>query len=319
MYLESSVVYTTEYMKRRNNLSPSLLVDLSIPQNVYLLGRLWADGHVGSQKIDLYASTPDIAHLLPFLSQMGIQTIYHRQRLNKDGTPFGKPSVTVTIGSTYLVEYLNALGYKTKSVDSPRLVLKAIDPSLHPLFWRGFFDGDGCLYLGKNQGAGSTKLAFWGTQEQDWSDLTNLYLSLGIEYSLTKYSRKGGKHCSSVIEVRRLASIKRFCDWLYASYGIDQIGLPRKHTNYIALIQRMSTKTTKASPHTGVYYDAQWNKWFSVIGYSKRRGLNKNITCGRFNTEREAHEARQAKLKELNLNDPSPLPPPSGKVYNSNI
>lgn len=303
-------------MPRLYSINPALLTDLTIADNVYLLGRIWADGTVCKNKIELYAKEGDAEHMFPFLRQMGVGSFLLRQRHNADGTNFGKPSYSICINRTVLASFLYSLDYGIKSKAAPTKVLALIDPLLHPLFWRGYFDGDGCLYMSKERGG--TKLAFWSTIEQDWSELIKVCDQLKVKWSITKYERKGGKHCSSTFQLFDRLEIKTFLDWLYASYQLDKLGLTRKEALRINLEQRILTQRKPSSQYRGVSYVRKTHRWHSSIWPTKANKLTHAITCAcAAKTELEAFEKRQRKIQELNINDTEQETMPLEKTYRS--
>lgn len=223
------------------HLDPTFLTNTTIPENVYTLGRLWADGHVDSDGIKLYSTCQDIEHLLPFLKKMGVGAIYTRQRKRRDGSLFGRLSYAIEMNSRVLAAILTKQGFTTKSKTGPATVLQHIPKRLHPLFWRGFLDGDGCIYVGK-----APKITFWGAECLEWSELIAVLDSLGVGHRITKYSRKGGKHRSSCLGVRQIRGMSLFCEWIYASYPFDGIGMPRKYDKAQKLIERAKTSNRRS-------------------------------------------------------------------------
>lgn len=222
------------------HLSPSFLTDTSIPENAYTLGRLWADGSVSKNTVRLDSVCEDVEHLIPFLRGMGVGAIYTRQRKRPDGSPFGRPSYAIEMNSRGLARTLTELGFAMKSTIGPSLVLARIPSHLHVLFWRGFMDGDGSIYTGS-----APKVTFWGAECLEWTELIGVLEGLGVGYRLTRYARKGGKHRSSCLGVRQLRGMGRFCEWLYASYPLDGIGMPRKCAKAQELIARAAASRTQ--------------------------------------------------------------------------
>lgn len=218
-------------------LRSEFLVDTTMPENVYTLGRLWADGHVNRDTIALFGVVEDLEHLIPFLMRMGVGAIYRRQRRTPDGNAFGRESYAIEMNSRVLAKKLLDWDYGFKSYVAPSKVLAAIPTDLRPLFWRGYLDGDGSIYVGP-----SPKIAFWGTESYDWSELIAVLNAIGVGHSITKYQRKGGRHCSSCLNVRQIAGMARFCEWVYESYAQDALGMPRKHVK----AQELRAKAKKA-------------------------------------------------------------------------
>jgi hypothetical protein len=289
-------------MPKLYNIDPRLLTDFSIPENIYLLGRFWADGNLRHSEINLCAKEGDAEHMFPFFRQMGLQKFHKRQRIHQ-GQPFGVPSYTISVSRKRVADFLRELDYSEKSKASPTKVLNRIDPSLRHLFWRGFFDGDGSLYIGSHARC-SPKLSFWGTIEQDWTALIELCEKLKVTYSLTRYERKGGKHCSSTLQIRRRADMLMFMDWIYQSYQTDKIGLVRKYETYKKLQVLVSGSVLKRRGlNPGICYLKAINRWRALINPTEAVGLDHIVGCGYHKTLEEALEARKNKMLSLGLKE----------------
>lgn len=282
----------------KNNISDEFLVNLNLPENVYFLGLLWADGFVTKYGFDIYAVTDDFKSIEKYLSDMGITTIYERQA-KKDGKNFGRVSKVGKICSIALRDFLIENDYDKKSFVAPKKILSKIPEHLKHYWWRGYFDGDGCLYVGTRN-----SLAFWSTIEQDWSCLLGLYKSLSIESVVNKYVRKGGKHKASSVEVRKADMILNVMGYLYKNY--DEIGLKRKYEKYIKLVKKRKTMKVKTNKYEGVIYIKICNKWRSYIGRNKRNGISKNIMLGQYDSQEEAFKVRKDYLanNKINLSGP---------------
>lgn len=279
-------------MKKINIIHPDFLVNLNLPENVYFLGRFWADGHLSKNSVVLHGVTEDICHLFDFLNRMGIFTIYTRQAM-KNGRKFGREASVIHIASKQLVEFLHQLDGNKKSIVSPSKILNLIAPELQFLFWRGFFDGDGSLYF-KHR----FSCAFWGTFNQDWSCLEALLTSLGVSFSKTLYSRKQGKHKSSTIEMRKGLCIKTFLNYLYQD--LIGISMPRKFKKFEQFMKVIASKNLKPITNPkGVILVK--NRWRATVFPTKSNNLKKPIVVGGFRTQQEAIDARTKILSELNL------------------
>lgn len=300
-------------MTKKYILDPRLLVDLSLPENIYLLGRFWADGNLRKYEINLFAKEGDAEHMFPFFQKMGLSIFHKRQRF-VDKKPFGVPSYVIRISRKSIADFFYKFDYAVKSKTSPTKILTEIDKSMHPLFWRGFFDGDGSLYVGNNK-ARSLKLSFWGSIDQDWGDLINLYNDLKVNYSIIKYKRKNARHCSSAVQIIRRYDMLKVMNWVYSSYDKDKIGLPRKYNSYKKL-QDLAEKTFKKSVsiNPGISYISSQKLWRATIYPSQVIGIDKPIYCGSYKNIYDAISAREERIKNMGLLKMSPN---SEKLYQS--
>ena len=205
-------------------------MDTSIKENVYLLGLLWADGCVRKNKTGGFfasyeSNLNDFNEIKPMLLKLGFGCFQERQRL-RDGKLFGRRQGSFSTGKQDFCKWLFDNGFNEKSTIAPSKILSIIPKGFRYLFWRGYFDGDGCLYLGQKN-----ELAFWSTINQDWSEIKNLFNELKLEnHSVYAYERKDRKHCSSMIRTGIAEDVLKFCNYIYKNY--DGIGFSRKYQKY---------------------------------------------------------------------------------------
>lgn len=243
------------------------LKNVSQNENVYLLGFLWADGY-----IDKYYNTrieitkPDFEYLHPLIEKYGFKNFSERQRF-KNNKPFGNIQKQFNLSNKNTNAYLRELGYSKKSIISPRMVLNLIPKEKHYLWWRGYFDGDGSFYC---NGA-LHSFTIWGSLNQDWSELYNLFDSLNIySYFKLEYKRKNGKHCSSCVTIKVQSDIEKLGKYLYPN-GID-IGFTRKYVKYLECISiPIPLYKKQKSEKRGVYFSIWTGKWICRKVINKRR------------------------------------------------
>jgi hypothetical protein len=94
-----------------------------------------------------------------------------------------------------------------------------------PYFLRGFFDGDGCINISKNN---SCRLYFYGAFLQDWEIVFNVLKKLDIKYTYQQIIRKNGKHKSTHIIISNKYGINILYEYLYPDRIYD-FGLLRKY------------------------------------------------------------------------------------------
>lgn len=230
-------------MFKCGEVSIDFLINTTIPENCYLLGIMWADSCLhfnGYSRCLTYECTESDFVQLEFLfKKFGIINFIVRQR-KKNGKIFGRPTKRFSYSNNITTDWLDEMGFYNKSKIAPTKLLENIPEKFHFHFWRGYFDGDGCLYL-KNK----RELAFWGNKEQDWSETTKLFDKLNINpYKIIFHNRRNGKHCSSFIKVHFVESIKRFCDYIYQD-GYQCGFLNRKYEKYFILKEMVLNKTKR--------------------------------------------------------------------------
>lgn len=183
------------------------------PSIVYILGFIWADGYVSKKKNRIAIAIQnkdgrDLKELflryIPFHLHMEKKKFQHMFYLN----------------DFRLHEFLVDNDYLVKSVASPTKILSHIPKHLHHYFFRGFFDGDGCLTNNKNH-----CLSFTGSYEQDWIDITKMIINLTDSYPKTIRRINDKGHKNSFIYIYEKEKVKKVLSYLY---GGEQMGLSRK-------------------------------------------------------------------------------------------
>lgn len=258
------------------------LTDLTQDENIYLLGLLWADGYVGKKyDIRIEIKSSDFNYIIPLLNKYGFTKFSERIR-HKNNKPFGSVQKIFTISNITLNEWMQKLGYREKSTISPSKVLSIIPREKHYLWWRGFFDGDGCFYC---RGA-CHDFSVWGSIKQDWTELHTLYKLLELRNPRIKiYIRKGGKHCSSCVSITTSDDIKKLGEFIYKD-RLD-IGFSRKYETYKRCINSPTPLyEKKLSSKLGVYFSIWTGKWIC------RKTINhKRIIIGSYTEYDDACQA----------------------------
>lgn len=252
------------------------LKKLTQPENVYLLGMLWADGYVDKKyQIELCLKAEDFDCVKPLIEKYEYNKFKYSHKKYK-GKVFGKLRGLFKISNADLNLFLRSYDYREKSSVSPERILKAIPNELKYLWWRGYFDGDGCFYSSKTL---SNKFTIWGTYDQDWKCIYNLYDELKIENPIFKqYERKKDKKIqkSSCVMLCKKTDIKKIGDFIYSTNL--EFGIRRKYEKYIEIFSKKDPPYKKLiSNKKGVYFCVWSGKWIS------RKYVNgKRIVVGKF-------------------------------------
>ena len=199
---------------------------------VYLLGFLWADGcyyknkncnHIQISCELLESDSYIIDSIIPKTNTNW--HIYTRTRKNSNKVQ--KVFTLRTKTNKEFIELLTNYGFNNK-LQSFDACLNYIPSNLHYLWFRGFFDGDGSIYVAR-----TVKLAFYGNYNQNWDSLTKLYNSLDISYCQQQISRKNGKHLSSQVVSSKKTDLTKFFNYIYPQNSYDGIGLVRKYEKFL--------------------------------------------------------------------------------------
>jgi len=202
-------------------------IDVNSKEVAYLLGLIWADGNIlefknrNKRNTQISLVTEDMENIISIFDKTGNWGRCDRIRDGK------KPSTSFSNFNPHLANYLISKGYKSKSHKSACEIIKTIPDKLQHFWFRGLFDGDGCLYVDKQN---RSNLSIASSYEQDWTYMENLFKKLNIKYKINKSISKTGK--SSSICVRNKQGCKSFLDYIYNGVETDQMGLKRKYHKY---------------------------------------------------------------------------------------
>lgn len=214
----------------KRNVNPTFFIipEKIEPVNAYLLGFIWADGHISFRhtacRIEARFVTDDAIDILPLFNKTGKWSIYTQ-------IPEGcREATIVTTNNRPLAEFLNNMDYVTKSNAPATKILNFIPEQLRRYWWLGCIDGDGCFSLGKR----GQEIGIHSSYEQDWRHFEHLAKKLNIEYHLERRIRRQSK--SSAIRIVKKESCNKFIHYLYPS-GYE-FGLKRKYNKATEMSNR---------------------------------------------------------------------------------
>lgn len=209
----------------------------------YVLGYFWADGYISETKKPTKKNPDNIYYkisieivkedgdcILEVFKKTGLDWKINERKRNNSERIQSCFSLSSFKNNKRSMEFLNLLlssGYKNRS-GSHYQILKKIPKNFRKYWYRGFFDGDGCINVKKMKNSKSFRLYFYGPDVQDWSSIFELFKNLDIKYKHQIISRKNGKHKSSHIVSSFRDDIVKFFEYLYPNFKYD-IGLYRKY------------------------------------------------------------------------------------------
>jgi hypothetical protein len=208
--------------KFSNKVNSNLFIKDFTPESSYILGLLWADGHISknTNSISLQCLQEDIDYFLPIFLKTGEFNAYtKKQSLNN------KLSGTINFSSKPISDFLKENDYTNKSINSPCKILSHIPTNLHKYFFLGWNDGDGCFYY--NTKSKLIQCIVTSSYEQNWKALETLCDNLNIQFTIRKTIRTSSKY--SQFQITQNESIITFGEYLYSNHSM---GLPRKREKY---------------------------------------------------------------------------------------
>lgn len=193
-------------------------------KTAYFLGFLWADGHLYGKEghymqAHITMSKDDYDDLVEYFPKdLGEFLSYEKKQKNIKH----KTKIYFRLKNPSFAYFLYKNDYKNKSIVSPIKILNKIPESLHKFFWLGYFDGDGCFYVGKK----CCSFSVCGAIDQDWHCLESLSTLLNIKsYAINKRVNKNRNSKCSVYRIWRKDDVKILINYLYKD---TVFGLKRK-------------------------------------------------------------------------------------------
>lgn len=200
----------------------------STKEEAYILGLLWADGSLYSNKchnIRIEINSDDATSLKSVFNKSGPWRKYSRQRQDN-----WQPTITYYCNDQFLFSYLNQFGYQNKDGIACLKLLNSFPNELRQYWYRGYWDGDGCFYTNRKHYLYQTTAS--GPLGQDWDFLEALYDKLGIKYSIRRASNANSY---SAIRTSGKSDFMKLGNYLYGN-AFDKIGLQRKYHKFSEFI-----------------------------------------------------------------------------------
>lgn len=212
---------------RNKNIKSNLFTQFICKESAYLLGFLFADGHINKTKrgyeISIHNLKLDLIDIQSVISYTGDWNVLNRTINNKEYT-------MIRCYDSNLGRFLVENDYLVKSGSSANKIISKIPNCFQRYFFLGLIDGDGCWHIGrpnlKNR-IYEKRFVLTSTFNQDWKYIETLFTTLGIKYYIRRNIDKKTKHKNSQISVFRKLDLIKLIDFLYPD-GYD-IGFERKY------------------------------------------------------------------------------------------
>jgi len=208
------------------NVNPYNFFNIDKKEISYILGLLWADGFGYSNKISVTLIENDGKELIGIFENTGKWKIKYKTPLNR------KPQITFSTYNRLIYEFLKENDFKNKKTISPQKILFRIPDNLKHYFFRGYFDGDGTIFMKKGQYV----LNLTSSYNQDWKIYENLMKKLEIIYHISRVERVNNlnriNRYSRIIITNRDGIIK-FCEYIYENFENEKMGLKRKYNIFL--------------------------------------------------------------------------------------
>jgi hypothetical protein len=274
-------------MLRKHFINESIFTnsDQITPESSYILGLMWADGTLGKNdySCSITGISEDIDTLHDIFKATGSWGVYVRPAKG-----VRKQQTTFQYNSKTFHSFLKSKNYHIKSAESAIEILQHIPIQLQCYWWRGFFDGDGCIHINKN-----TQLFFTGSINQCW-DYFEL-LPFNLNWKLIQKKTSNGNYSRMLIQSK--SSVLQFFKFIYSDKL--NIGLSRKYSKLNSLTKRKKIKWRGK----GYYLVKGLNKWYASVELDGNR-----YYLGLFINEIDAQSAVSVKRAELEISVESSIP-----------
>lgn len=217
----------------KNRILFTLFKEIKNREIAYILGLLWADGHVAFANNK--SKTPIIKHSAKEDDNQTFKKILNcsgnwNTFISKNIGSYAKSPKTISVNwvsCRVLGEFLIENQYRNKTT-SPDLIISKIPENLKSYWFRGYFDGDGSVTI-KHKGHHS--IAFTGHETQNWNFIIELFKNIDISnYRIRIIESRGGK--SSQIRITNKKDLIKFENYIYSDYDINEMGLHRKRDQF---------------------------------------------------------------------------------------
>jgi len=227
--------HSPKYRPEYCHVKASYFINPQTPEAAYILGFIWADGYLvkGRKEIRIEILKSDFLTISHLFLPSGKWTSIPSRKPRKNR----KDQLGCCTCNAELYDFLISMDYKSKS-NSACKILSVIPKELHPYWFQGLFDGDGCFYV-KETKPRIYQTSIAGPYDQDWSFVENLYKELkinGIVKRRIQQRKNQTSTQSSVIRTSAISDLIKIGDYIY-THGC--IGFKRKYEKYLSVKNRV--------------------------------------------------------------------------------
>lgn len=210
---------SSECATRKYEFDNNFFKEINAEEKAYWLGFLFADGNIYKAQMTLKLKQTDEQHLLKFKQSLSSEHPIHRGKNSSHSNSYYS---SFFIGSKELCGDLIKLGITPKK--SFTIKFPQIPEELYSHFIRGYFDGDGNIYINTKKNNHKVWSIFSGSKDFILTIKSIIESKLNITIGLHKQGN-GYKIYGS-----NKKSVKSFCDYIYQDASIY---LDRKRNNFL--------------------------------------------------------------------------------------
>ena len=207
----------------------------------YVVGFLWADGALSRKNkiICMQIQKKDADEIYPiFMKTFNWKVKDYWRKTTKIEERRCYPVFTLKHPEFY--EFLRKMNFENKTEQDFFEILNTIDDKFLNYFIRGYFDGDGCIYLGLVGGT----ISFAAKAEKEWGCLISILQTQNIKHEIFTKKTTDGKIINE-LRINNYPDIINFANFIYSG---EIFGLNRKREKFKILIDRIvKTKNERSS------------------------------------------------------------------------
>lgn len=207
-------------------------------ERAYLLGFMWADGHVRKEGYSSSATIEIAKEDADCLSETFLKTgnwaTYHRPPSFKRGV-HRKARTTFQSSNRFSVDFLLSMGYGANDRGDASKILALVPEELKRYWFLGLIDGDGCFYF--NERASLKQFSIASSYDHNWGHVSLLFQALGVTSRVVRREQKrkdSGVNRSSVIRSTGDLNLRKIISYLYPN-GYE-LGLKRKFDKAMQIV-----------------------------------------------------------------------------------
>lgn len=208
-----------ECANRIYNFDENYFQDINTSEKAYWLGFLFADGNIYKNQMTLKLQRRDEKHLIKFKETLLSEHPIHRGKNDSHKNSYYS---SLVIGSKKLCAHLINSGMiprKSLTLEFPRL-----SKNLNRHFIRGYFDGDGCIYVNTKKNNHKT----WSIYSGSKNFITELQKILEKELGITIYNNK--QNNGYRVYGSNKLSVQSIFDYIYKDASVY---LERKYNKFL--------------------------------------------------------------------------------------
>lgn len=202
--------------------------EINTPNKAYILGLLYADGcnHILHNSITLTLQAEDVQVIERVKQELEYEG---NIRFSAKDKPQYKDKYILCINDEYMSNQLNKIGM----VDNKSLILefpKCVPMNLINHFVRGYFDGDGCIYLNKE--IRKTEICIAGTLDMI-KRIHDIAVLMNCPCSIC-HPKQCGESNTYTLRINGYHNVKNFMNWMYDNADIK---MERKYNKYLEVVK----------------------------------------------------------------------------------